>query len=108
MNYKCHYDIASYIYKDDYIKTYFKYDENNSKWLYLEKEEWIEDKKSKKLINEIKTRIVNNIINKHKELEEDKNEIDYYKSIFLLETALKLKNDNYLKKIIKELKQFFQ
>jgi hypothetical protein len=40
-------------------------------------------------------------------MNENKDEISLYNSIYYLETAINLKKDNYLKKIIKELKQFY-
>jgi hypothetical protein len=50
MNYRCHYDIASVVYKDDFISTSFKYDEDKSKWFYKDVDNnWCEDKKLNKL-----------------------------------------------------------
>jgi hypothetical protein len=108
MNYKCHYDIASVVYKDEYISTYFKYDEEKSKWYYKDLDNiWIEDKDLKKLKYEITTRICETFLNKYNKMNENKDEISLYNSIYYLETAINLKKDNYLKKIIKELKQFY-
>jgi hypothetical protein len=108
MNYRCHYDIASVVYKDDYISTSFKYDEDKSKWFYKDIDNnWCEDKKLIKLKYEITTRIFDTFIKKYEKFNEKKDEISYYNSIFYLETAMNLKKDNYLKKIIKELKQFY-
>jgi hypothetical protein len=112
MNYRSHYDIASFIYKDEFIINNFKYDENVSKWFQmdLKKKEWVEDKKAKKLGDEIKTRIVNKFIKLHQEISnngegnEDLNEV---RSIFFLETAFKLKQEKYVRLVIKELKQFY-
>jgi len=118
MNYKSHYDIASFIFNDDFIKKNFKYDENVSKWFQkdLKNNIWIEDTKAKKLSDEIKTRIVNNFIKLHQDLPisnkssdiiSEANEIIEMRSIFLLETAYKLKQDKYVRLVIKELKQFY-
>jgi len=101
MNYKSHYDIANFIYNNEIIKNEFKYDENKSKWFYIDNNKWIEDNETKKLKDIIKTHIINNIINKCL------NTPNNYNCIYLLETAIKLKQDKYLKKIINELKQFF-
>ena len=50
MNYKCHYDIASVIFDDEYISSSFKYDEDKSKWFYKDIDDtWNEDKKLMKL-----------------------------------------------------------
>ena len=108
MNYKCHYDIASVVYKDDYISSSFKYDENKSKWFYKDIDnKWNEDKNLRKLKNEIMTRVFETFIKKYEKMNENKDEISYYNSIFYLETAMNLKKDSYIKKIIKELKQFY-
>jgi hypothetical protein len=108
MNYKCHYDIASVVYKDDYIASSFKYDENKSKWFYKDIDnKWNEDKNLRKLKNEIMTRVFETFIKKYEKMNENKDEISYYNSIFYLETAMNLKKDSYIKKIIKELKQFY-
>ncbi len=113
MNYRSHYDIASFIYKDEFIINNFKYDENVSKWFQmdLKKKEWIEDKKAKKLGDEIKTRIVNKFIKLHQEISNNGNgemdEIGEVRSIFFLETAFKLKQEKYVRLVIKELKQFY-
>jgi hypothetical protein len=108
MNYKCHYDIASVVYKDDYISSSFKYDENKSKWFYKDIDnKWNEDKNLRKLKNEIMTRVFETFIKKYEKINENKDEISYYNSIFYLETAMNLKKDSYIKKIIKELKQFY-
>lgn len=108
MNYKCHYDIASVVYNDDFISSSFKYDENKSKWFYKDiNNDWMEDKQIKKLKNEISTRIFNTFIKKYENVNEKKDEISFYNSIFYLETAMNLKKDKYLKKIINELKQFY-
>jgi hypothetical protein len=108
MNYKCHYDIASVVYKDEFISSSFKYDENKSKWFYKDLDNiWIEDKNLKKLKYEIMTRICDTFIKKYEKVNEKKDEISYYNSIYYLETAMNLKKDSYIKKIIKELKQFY-
>lgn len=107
MNYKCHYDIASVVYKDEYISSNFKYDEDKSKWFYKDIDKWIEDKNTKKLKNEITTRVFNTFIKKYNTVNENKDEISFYNSIFYLETAMNLKKDTYIKKVIKELKQFY-
>jgi biotin carboxylase len=113
MNYRSHYDIASFIYKDEFIINNFKYDENVSKWfkMDLKKKEWVEDMKAKKLGDEIKTRIVNKFIKLHQEISNNGNgemdEIGEMRSIFFLETAFKLKQEKYVRLVIKELKQFY-
>jgi len=108
MNYKCHYDIASVVYKDDYISSSFKYDETKSKWFYKDIDNiWNEDKNLRKLKNEIMTRVFETFVKKYEKMNENKDEISYYNSIFYLETALNLKKESYIKKIIKELKQFY-
>jgi hypothetical protein len=108
MNYRCHYDIASVVYNDNYISSYFKYDENKSKWYYKDiNNNWNEDKNLKKLKNEIMTRIFDIFIKKYEKINEKKDEISYYNSIFYLEIAMNLKKESYIKKIIKELKQFY-
>lgn len=113
MNYRSHYDIASFIYKDEFIINNFKYDENVSKWfkMDLKKKEWVEDTKAKKLGDEIKTRIVNKFIKLHQEISNNGNgeidEIGEVRSIFFLETAFKLKQEKYVRLVIKELKQFY-
>ena len=113
MNYRSHYDIASFIYKDEFIINNFKYDENVSKWfkMDLKKKEWVEDTKAKKLGDEIKTRIVNKFIKLHQEISNNGNgemdEIGEMRSIFFLETAFKLKQEKYVRLVIKELKQFY-
>lgn len=116
MNYRSHYDIASFIYKDEFINKNFKYDENVSKWFQmdLKKKIWVEDKKAKKLGDEINTRIVNKLIKLHQEISTNKNEetneireINEVRSIFFLETAFKLKQEKYVRLVIKELKQFY-
>jgi hypothetical protein len=107
MNYKCHYDIASVIYKDTFISSYFKYDENKSKWYFKDDNMWYEDKELRKLKGEITTRGFEIFINKYKKINEKKDEISIYSSISYLETAMNLKKTNYLNKIIKELKQFY-
>lgn len=113
MNYRSHYDIASFIYKDEFIINNFKYDENVSKWfkMDLKKKEWVEDMKAKKLGDEIKTRIVNKFIKLYQEISNNGNgeidEIGEVRSIFFLETAFKLKQEKYVRLVIKELKQFY-
>ena len=114
MNYRSHYDIASFIYKDEFIIGNFKYDENVSKWFQmdLKKKDWVEDKKAKKLGDEIKTRIVNKFIKLHQEISNNDNDcetsdLNEVRSIFFLETAFKLKQDKYVRLVIKELKQFY-
>jgi tRNA nucleotidyltransferase/poly(A) polymerase len=108
MNYKCHYDVALVIFADEYISTSFKYDEDKSKWFYKDIEDiWNEDKELKKLKYEITTRGFDKFIKKYEKVNEKKDEISFYNSIFYLETALNLKKDSYIKKIIKELKQFY-
>ena len=108
MNYKCHYDIATVIYKDDYISSSFKYDEEKSKWFYKDiNNNWIEDKQLKTLKNEITTRITDIFIKKYEKFNDKKDEISIYNSIYYLEIAMNLKKDKYLKKIINELKQFY-
>lgn len=108
MNYKCHYDIASIIYKDEIISKSFKYDEEKSKWFYKDINNiWIEDKNLKKLKFEISTKGFNIFIKKYEKVNENKDEISIYNSILYLETAMNIKKDNYIKKVIKELKQFY-
>ena len=107
MNYRCHYDIASVIYKDAFISSSFKYDENKSKWFFKEDNIWNEDKESRKLRGEISTRGFEIFIKKYEKINENKDEISLYTSISYLETAMNLKKPKYLNKIIKELKQFY-
>jgi hypothetical protein len=92
-----HYDIANYIYQ--VIKDKYKYDEKINKWLYLDKEDKTNLSKLKK---EIKTNIVNQFI--MRSVYWNNNEIC---SIILLKIANKLKNDIFIRDIIKEIKQFY-
>lgn len=97
-----HYDIAYYIY--EVIKDKYKYDEKTNKWLYMDKEDKLNLNKLKK---EIKTNIVNQFI--IRSVYWNKNEIEDLKicSVFLLQIAHKLKNEIFLRDIIKEIKQFY-
>jgi len=98
MNINNHYDISKYIY--NLIKDRFKYDDI---WFYLNQNgNWIEDKNQLKLKTEIMTSVVNNIIIKSIELINDD-----YNSTKLITLSIKLKNINYIKLIISELKQFY-
>ena len=71
MNYKCHYDIASVMFADEYISTSFKYDEDKSKWFYKDMDDiWNEDKDLKKLKYEITTRGFDKFIKKYEMVNE--------------------------------------
>jgi len=97
-----HYDIAFYIYK--VISNKYKYDEKTNEWLYMDKT----DKNNlKNLKKEIKTNIVNQFI--ARSVYWNKNDIDDLKicSVFLLQIAHKLKNEIFIRDIIKEMKQFY-
>jgi len=83
MNYKCHYDIASVIFDDEYISSSFKYDEDKSKWFYKDIDDtWNEDKKLMKLKYEITTRGFDKFIKKYEKVNEKKDEISFYNSVF--------------------------
>jgi len=94
-----HYNIALYIYEK--IKDRYKY--NNKKWLLVEKNDDINYES--KLKEEIKTLIVNDFGNRSIYWSNNSNDI---KSIKLLQVADKLKNEKFLKDIIKELPQFYE
>jgi|688.fasta_scaffold2080477_1 hypothetical protein len=98
MNINNHYDISKYIY--NIIKDKFKYED---KWFYLnEKLQWIDDINEIKLKTEIMTTVVNDIIKKSID-----SIYDDYKSRILIALSIKLKDTNYIKLIISELKQFY-
>jgi hypothetical protein len=97
-----HYDIAKYIY--EVLKDKFKYNEKTNKWLYLDKDD---TSNLNKLKREIKTTIVNHFI--LRSVYWNKNDLDENKicSFHLIQIAHKLKNDKFLRAIIKEIKQFY-
>jgi len=94
-----HYNIALYIY--EIIKDRYKY--NNKKWLLVDKNDDINYEG--KLKEEIKTLIVNDFGNRSIYWSNNSSDI---KSIKLLQVADKLKNEKFLKDIIKELPQFYE
>jgi len=101
-----HYDIALYIY--ELLK-----DKNNELFELLKNNDKIEDKiirKNQKILyeNDLKTIIKGGIVNNFIERSfywNDNNE--NIKAMILIEIANKLKNDNFIKGIIKELRQFY-
>lgn len=100
--YENHYGIAQYIY--EMFKDIFVYKENENKWYYLDK---VDKSNVSKLKMEIRTTIASQFIlrsiywNKH---DTDENKL---RSILLLKTANNLKNDKFIRAIIKEMKQFY-
>lgn len=94
-----HYNIALYVY--EIIKDRYRY--NNKKWLLVEKNDDINYEN--KLKEEIKTLIVNDFGNRSIYWSKNNDDI---KSIKLLQVADKLKNEKFLKDIIKELPQFYE
>lgn len=94
-----HYNIGLYVY--EIIKDRYRY--NNKKWLLVEKNDDINYEN--KLKEEIKTLIVNDFGNRSIYWSKNGNDI---KSIKLLQVADKLKNEKFLKDIIKELPQFYE
>jgi hypothetical protein len=98
-NINSHYDIALYIYEE--IKDTYKY--KDDKWFYNDEEIDI-----KKLKYEIMSRISNKFIERGAywfTKKEDEN--SEFNGTSLMNISLKLKSVNYLKAIIKELKQFY-
>lgn len=108
-NNKSHYDIAKFIH--DCIKDIYFYNNNDGLW-YLKNN--INDKNTiDSLKFFIKSSIVNQFISRslyYSNLEEsndDMKEQNSIKSVILLKIANNLKNDKFIKDIIKEIKQFF-
>lgn len=109
-----HYDVSKVIY--ELIKDKFDY-LGNDKWYYKNTDDDNNNDNNDKinLINEIKSNVVNNFLIRcrywddlsNKEIDKDKINLYQIKSLALLKIANKLKNDIYIKSIIKELKQFF-
>jgi len=97
-----HYDISLYIYEK--IKNIYKYT-NENQWLYFDNNIWNIDINLNYITNIIKSIIVNDFITRS--LYWDNFNDCSIKSIRLLEIANKLKNNKFIKDIIKELKQFY-
>jgi hypothetical protein len=104
-----HYNISLYIFEK--IKNKHKYNTDNNEWFYLNNNnEWIIDNKLNNLIIEIKSKIVNDFILRSiylNDIKNNNNDDNVFKSNKLLEIANKLKNDKFIKDIIKEIKQFY-
>jgi hypothetical protein len=100
-----HYNISLYIFQ--LIKDKYKY--SDKRWYLLDEEE--NNDGEIKLKNEIKTLIANNFGNRsiywNNFNNKDKNENDI-KVVKLLQIMDKLKNEKFLKDIIKELAQFYE
>lgn len=95
-----HYNIALYIY--EIFKDQYKY--NNKQW-YLRTDEIINEGKIK---DEIKYKIVNNFGSRSIYWSSQNTFDSQIKSVKLLKVAEKLKDEKFLKYIIKELKQFYE
>jgi len=107
-----HYDISLVIYnilKDDYRYV------GNNMWEYNNNNSWIIDEKNIKLKSAIKLDVNNYFIERSKYwLDMNNNddinlEIDNkHKSLKILQYSNKLKDDKFISKIIKEVKQFYE
>ena len=97
-----HYDIARYIY--EVLKDTYKFNEKTNMWVYADEED---TSNLNKLKREIQTTIVNHFI--IRSVYWNKNEADEIKirSFNLIQIAHKLKNEKFLRAIIKEIKQFY-
>ena len=108
-----HYDVSKVIYeliKDKFIycgKNIWKYNDNNNNFIIDEKQYYLRQ--------ELKSNIINNFILRSNYWDDKsiiQNDINIslnyqLKSSILLQIANKLKDDKYINRIIKELKQFF-
>lgn len=97
-----HYDIARYIY--EVLKDNYRYNEKTNKWIYIDNEDI---NNLNKLKREIKTTIVNHFILRSVYWNKTEKDDIKIRSYHLIQIAHKLKNDKFLRAIIKEIKQFY-
>ena len=98
-----HYNISLYIF--EIIKNKYRY--SDKIWLLVDSEN-NDINYENKLKDEIRTLIVNNFGNRSIYWSEFNNYENNIKSVKLLQVMNKLKNEKFLKDIIKELAQFYE